>query len=470
MRTEPPADSVLATVLRLLGAGNVQRARELCEQALAQSPQDPDTLLALGLTAMNQYRWDEAIAVFDRALRIRVDPWTLGNLGNCYWKTGRLNDAQYCLRGALELAPDLVDARVHLATVLHGLHRFEEALAELDAAAQTGAQDRKIDLRRGCTLAELGRLEEAQQCFAHSAQAAGEFVYPGLVAFDRASFDALATRAQTSAPPRPALQGKFTGDFRYVALIACNPPYVRKYGFAFLRSFAAKAQGGNLLHLHIYDPDARILDEVRELIELARIAQFAVTTEASPFPEHARQQRKAYYACGRLVHLPYWLARYQRPVLCLDADFIVEDQLETLVDVAAGHDVGLNRREPIHSPWLDAVANVIVANPTAAARRYLTIVGNYALHYLEREREAWLVDQTALFCVLKMMERYAQPPAVKWFAWPTGFAPPCLWHIGHAYDHLLDDPRYRKYASFLADAEAPVDQPDVGTDLRQPAP
>ena len=73
----------------------------------------------------------------------------------------------------------------------------------------------------------------------------------------------------------------------------------------------------------------------------------------------------------------------------------------------------------------------------------INAVKNYALKYLRQEREAWLVDQSALFCVLKMMERFATPPSV---AWIPADKQACLWHIGHAYDHLLNDPRYRKYA------------------------
>lgn len=443
MQKDPQAVHSLAQVSKLIQSGNLEKARALCEQVLAQSPQDADALVWLGRIAMDQFRWDEAIAAFDRVLRIRVDPWTLGSLGNCYWKTGRLDEAEYCLRGAIELKPGLVDLYVHLAMVLHGLHRFEDALMQLAAAEKLGASDRKIELRRGCTLTALGRYDEAQQCFARSAQAAGEFVYPRLVAFDRASFDAITVSDRAVAPRQPALQGEAPGDFRYVVLISCNPAYVRKYGFPFMRSFAGNAQGETLLHLHVYDPDEGILEEIRQVTQQAHLARFAVTTEASPFPEHEARQRKAYYACGRLVHLPYWLERYQRPVLSLDVDFIVEGRLDALVNAAAGHDLGLNRREPVDSPWLDVIANIIVANPTAAARRYFSAVSNYALQYLEREREAWLVDQAALFCVLKMMERFARPPAV---AWIPQSRQSCLWHIGHAYDHLLDDPRYRKYA------------------------
>jgi hypothetical protein len=199
--------------------------------------------------------------------------------------------------------------------------------------------------------------------------------------------------------------------------------------------------------LHIYDPDDAILAETAALLARSGLRRYAVTTEASPFPATAIKQRKAYYACGRLVHLPYWLDRYQCPIMSLDVDFIVEGPLRTLVVAARQCDVGLNLRDPLDSPWLDMIANIIVANPTPAARRYFSAVKNYALDYLRREPEAWLVDQSALYCVLKMMERFGEPPAV---AWIPAAQQASLWHIGHAYDHLLDDARFRKYADSAA--------------------
>jgi len=141
--------------------------------------------------------------------------------------------------------------------------------------------------------------------------------------------------------------------------------------------------------------------------------------------------------------MAYWLKRYQRPVLSLDVDIIVQGKLATLVDAASASDVGLNRREPIDSPWLDVIANIIIGNPTAAAIGYFTAVANYALEYIKREGDAWLVDQTALFCVLKMMNRYASAPSVTWISESNQ---PSLWHFGAANEHSVTDPRYLKYA------------------------
>ena len=442
--TASSADPAIDEIAGLVQLSDWRQARARCEELLAASPRHADALVWLGRIAMGEYRWQDAIAALDQALQLRVDPWTLGNLGMCHWKIGHLGEAEYCLRGALEIKPAFTRAHVSLAIVLHALRRFDAALAQLEVAEKLDARDHQIPARRGCALAALGRYDEAQQMFAESAALAGRFSYSRLIAFDRATYDAVSGAEEAVSPPRLVLQtGAPAGGSRYVTLISCNPPYVRKYGLSFIRSFADQTGGDNALHLHIYDPDDTILDEVENVLSRSRLTRCAVTTESCPFPAHHAQQRKAYYACGRLVHLPYWLDHYRCPILSLDVDFIVTSVLDGLVAAARQCDVGLNRRDPVDSPWLDVIANIIVANPTPASRRYFATVGNYALNYLGREPAAWLVDQSALYCVLKMMERFYAPPKVAWI--PAG-RQACLWHIGHAYAHHLDDPRYLRYA------------------------
>jgi hypothetical protein len=438
------ADEALAEIARLTSAGDYGQARKLCEQLLEQAPDDADALVWMGRLAIEDTLWHEAIGFFDRAMQIRLDPWSLGNLGMCYCRLGQLKEAEHCLRGAIGLKPDLARAHANLAAVLHGLQRFDEALAQLAIAEKLDAGDYQVPMRRGCALVELNRYEEAQAAFAESAQRAGKFVYPRIVAFDRATLAAVTAAPRAIPPPQMLDDHAARGDTRYVVLISCDTAYMRKHGFAFIRSFAEHAQGNNLLHVHIYDPDGTIVAETREVAREAALAQVALSTEQCPYPAHEAQRRKSYYACGRLVHMPYWLQHYQRPVLSLDVDMIVKGRLDLLLDAAAGSDLALNRREPIDSPWLDVIANIIIANPTAAARRYLEAVGNYALRYIEREPAAWLVDQSGLFCVLRMMQRFGTPPTVTWI---TESQHPSLWHYGAANEHSVGDPRYLKYAA-----------------------
>jgi uncharacterized protein HemY len=83
VRENPDADQALDEIARLVRAGDHAQARKLCERVLAQSPDDADVLIWLAQIAMDDALWADAIAAFDRALQIRLDPWSLGNLAMC---------------------------------------------------------------------------------------------------------------------------------------------------------------------------------------------------------------------------------------------------------------------------------------------------------------------------------------------------------------------------------------------------
>ena len=436
---EPTLDQVASA----FHAGRYDEARASCERIARARPADGDAQMWLGLISMQQRRWDEAIAAFDAALRVRVEPWSLTNLGHCYTKIGRLADAEYCFSNAARIKPDLVDAQLGLAAVFHGMRRFDDALAAIEAAARLDPAQPHVEVRRGCTLAELGRLDEAQRAFEAAVAGGVPLSYPRLVAFDRATYDAVAGSPPSLPTCDVALAAARHADTRGVVVLSADVHYMRRYGLACVRSVAAHIDAGLLVHVHVYDPDETIVDDVYDAAREAGAQRLAITTERCPYDVEAPQQRKSYYACGRLLRMPEWLERYRLPLLSLDIDTIVERSPAGFFETTVPVDVRLNARHTIDSPWLDIVANVIVAYPTEAARTYFAAVGNYIARYLAVEADPWLLDQTALFCVLKMAQRFGTAPRVEYLA--DGEAG--LWHLGHAYTHLMDDPRFLRYAA-----------------------
>jgi len=87
-----------------------------------------------GLIAMQKFRFEEAVELLGQAIGIQPDPWSLANRGACHMKLGRLEMALADTRAAIAIEPDFSEAHVRLATILHGMERFAEALDALDQA------------------------------------------------------------------------------------------------------------------------------------------------------------------------------------------------------------------------------------------------------------------------------------------------------------------------------------------------
>lgn len=437
-------DVLLDRIKRAYRAMRYDEAIRLTDALHSAIPEHPAGWVWRGIIAMSQGRFEDAVSAFSRRNEIGRDPWVLCQLGLCYWKLGRLDESGAAYAGALSIAPS-VEACCGLATVLHGLRRFDEALAQLDIAdgmAGSGSSP-EVELRRGCTLFALKRFEEAAEAFARSVAVSPDFIVSRLIAFDRETLDSISAGPVFHCQATRVLdRGGRSETTRGVVLVSCNPPYARKYGFPFLRSYAEQAQPDHRLHVHVYDPDPTIVDEIDAVAAKSGIVSYAVTVEESPLDERAVAARKAYYASGRFMLLPSLLADYGVPILSLDIDFIVERPLGVMIEAHSGVDLVLDRRRPINSPWLDVAAGVVVVYPTKAAVDYLSKVGAYAAKYLLTESNPWLIDQAALSCVLAMLERFSVPPKVVWTedAHKVG-----LWHIGHGYDRLLNDPRFMKY-------------------------
>ena len=199
------------------------------------------------------------------------------------------------------------------------------------------------------------------------------------------------------------------------------------------------------------DPDGQFADYLSWLIGHIDLPRLRVTTERSPLKTNVdKMARRTYYSCGRFMQMTRMLADYGRPIVCFDVDATLQAPVQRLIEHAHGKDLGLIQREPPDSPWLDVVANIVVANPTAQSSRYFELVRNYVLYFMHRGKLFWHLDQIELYCVLKMMARYAAAPRVAWIKTELRET---LWHIGQSYGDKMKDERYSRYE--LGDAGTP---------------
>jgi tetratricopeptide (TPR) repeat protein len=428
---------------------------------------DVAALRALASAEMTERRYDEAIAALERIAALRPDAGVHADLAHCHYWLGRLEPALLAARAALALQPGRAGTLLVMAAVLHGLGRYDEALlAALEAVRLDPANDVAC-ARAGSTLERLGRLPEAEAQFRRAEDLAAGKPY-SLVTFDRRVLEGLTAWRKDLVPvPSHRYGPRESTDRGLVALACCDSAYFSRYGYNFVSSFAHNAAENALLHVHVIDPAADLDRTIEQLAREFPSAELLFTTEDSPFAgRDVGAAGHTYYACCRFLQLPGLLARHRKPIVCLDIDAIVEQPLQALVASGAGGDVVLTRREPSHSPWIDILAGLVVANATAAAARYFELVRDYIVYFMSRRQFRWHLDQAALYCVLSVLERYGDPrrgllrrglerllpgmaprlPRAPRVTWLPSSAEGPVWQIGHSYTRRLEEPRFTRYS------------------------
>jgi tetratricopeptide (TPR) repeat protein len=110
--------------------------------------------------------WEEALRRYQEAIRIypgytRTDPALNINLGDVYFKLGKLRDATEALERAIVLAPASSSAHYNLGLVYARLGRYQEAEAPIRKALALKPEFPEASNALGRVLLEMGRAEEA---------------------------------------------------------------------------------------------------------------------------------------------------------------------------------------------------------------------------------------------------------------------------------------------------------------------
>lgn len=173
-----------------LQQGRTTEAKQLCAHLLAQDPDQSDILHGLGLIAMQEKAYTEALDYFQRAEKGQPKNVTLQlNLGQLCLITRQYGLAARSYQKALHLlnafvtlsgdhVPDVADkTALHIAAAQFGLGQalgylghYQDALQALEAAIAQPDQLTKGDLalawmHRGMALGALEKHDEAKPCF-----------------------------------------------------------------------------------------------------------------------------------------------------------------------------------------------------------------------------------------------------------------------------------------------------------------
>jgi predicted TPR repeat methyltransferase len=139
---------------------NLRMAQEAVATAQA-APASAEALNEQGVEWMRQGRPDEAVACWQRALRIKEIPEVYNNLGCVYGGQGDLEQAAASYRKAVALQPRSSDALRNLGLVLARQDRFDEALRCFQEAAARWPDSADTHAHLGKALLAGGQPHEA---------------------------------------------------------------------------------------------------------------------------------------------------------------------------------------------------------------------------------------------------------------------------------------------------------------------
>lgn len=133
----PASHNIHALVRQRLG--QTALAESAFRSALSADQRDPYALNAYGSFLCGERRYEEADAMFARAVEnpLYESPWVaLTNAGQCAYLTGRLEQSETYLRNALRRNPRYAPALLRMASVSVETHNFLSARAYLQRFAE----------------------------------------------------------------------------------------------------------------------------------------------------------------------------------------------------------------------------------------------------------------------------------------------------------------------------------------------
>ena len=337
--------------------------------------------IAAARACARAYDLDSGLAGMDRAL---IDLFDLL----------RVEDA------ALAAGPgaDFID-HLALANTALAIEDLAGARAHLERAHALRPDWPHVLQRLGCLDALGGRLRSADTLL--RASAAQGMPPDDYVRLDPDFLAALDTGPEISGR---LLGGESTelaaitdmGDARCVIYAACDVVYFRRFAYPLMHSLDQHAGCGFVFHLHLFNPDRWIAEEVAALPMGRWCRALRISEEHRSF--NTQDEAKTWYSCARLFPLPEMLLRYRRPLMMVDLDILALAPITPLLDLGATADAALLRWSAGRwRIWDHFSASTVLVQPTPGGLRFATMLANYTRQFVDRPGGAWFLDQIALF-------------------------------------------------------------------------
>ncbi len=161
----PPSELLMQGVA-LHQAGKLDLAKTIYQDLLRRNPEDSHALHYLGLIALQQERYPEAVRLIESAVRInRRVPAFHCNLGNAYKGTGQADAAIAAFGEALRLDPRFQAAYSNLGNILLDQGRLEEAADCFNKALALRPDFAEAHSNLGNVLRDQGKLDAAAESY-----------------------------------------------------------------------------------------------------------------------------------------------------------------------------------------------------------------------------------------------------------------------------------------------------------------
>ncbi|MBI1205658.1 MAG: hypothetical protein GC191_00055 [Azospirillum sp.] len=207
--------------------------------------------------------------------------------------------------------------------------------------------------------------------------------------------------------PRPPAQGDAAGGAGrpWVLVAACDGQYCRRFAAGLVASFEQHCRG-RLLHLHVADSDAGTDALLAELQAGMRANRLAISREISGV-----WRKGAYYASNRFLIADRLMDFYGADLLISDVDIRWTDgaAVDRIIHATATLDFACFRADSLGpSSRCDAIVTWFAGTPRT--RRLLALVRRFVAAKIDLpEDRIWMLDQAALYSVLRVAQRWRDP-------------------------------------------------------------
>ncbi|QCN96814.1 tetratricopeptide repeat protein (plasmid) [Azospirillum argentinense] len=192
----------------------------------------------------------------------------------------------------------------------------------------------------------------------------------------------------------------------------CDDVYFRRFAPALLESLAERMPGAAVA-VHVVAPSPETEQAMARWRTDGRL-RVGFSLDRPDMAGWADVKRVTYYASARFLHALQWLRRLDRPLMVIDTDARVAQDLRALSVEMAGHDVGFLVDGRRRGPSREITVCFNVYNNTPGGDRFLSLLGAYIGHFLAGAEVYWMLDQMAHYAVLDWLKRH-EPIRVRRF-------------------------------------------------------